>query len=151
MYLHFKCYPLFWFPLRNPPLTFPFFCEGAPPSTHPLPPHCSGIPLYWGIKPSLDQGLLFSSQCYPLLCVWLELWVPLCVLFGWWFIPWELWGRGLVGCNFQTFIIIGKKRGENVNHSMCLIYKYMILHQFGHTIYLSYSAELSGFGNRISY
>jgi hypothetical protein len=83
--------------------------------------------------------------------VWLELWVPLCVLFGWWFIPWELWGRGLVGCNFQTFIIIGKKRGENVNHSMCLIYKYMILHQFGHTIYLSYSAELSGFGNRISY
>jgi hypothetical protein len=24
--------------------------------------------------------------------VQLELWVPPCVLFGWWFSPWELWG-----------------------------------------------------------
>jgi hypothetical protein len=24
----------------------------------------------------------------------LELWVPPCVLFGWWFSPWELWGEG---------------------------------------------------------
>jgi hypothetical protein len=27
----------------------------------------------------------------------LELWVPLCVFFGWWFSPWELWGGGWVG------------------------------------------------------
>ncbi len=48
----------YWFPLRNPPLTFPFFCEGAPPSTHPLPPHYPTIPLHWGIEPSQDQGPL---------------------------------------------------------------------------------------------
>jgi hypothetical protein len=24
----------------------------------------------------------------------LEPWVPLCVLFGWWFSPWEFWGGG---------------------------------------------------------
>jgi hypothetical protein len=29
--------------------------------------------------------------------MWLELWVPPCVLFGWWFSPWELW-RGGGGC-----------------------------------------------------
>jgi len=28
--------------------------------------------------------------------MWLEPWVPPCVLFGWWFSPWELW-KGLVG------------------------------------------------------
>ena len=26
----------------------------------------------------------------------LEPWVPLCVIFGWWFSPWELWGYWLV-------------------------------------------------------
>jgi hypothetical protein len=26
----------------------------------------------------------------------LEPWVPPCVLLGWWFIPWELWGYWLV-------------------------------------------------------
>jgi hypothetical protein len=30
--------------------------------------------------------------------MWLEPWVPPCVLFGWWFSPWECWGGGgLVG------------------------------------------------------
>ena len=28
--------------------------------------------------------------------MWLELWVPQCVLLGWWFSPWELWGIWLV-------------------------------------------------------
>jgi hypothetical protein len=36
------------------------------------------------------------QQCHPLLHVWLEPWVPPCVLFGCWFSLWELWG-GLVG------------------------------------------------------
>jgi hypothetical protein len=35
-------------------------------------------------------------QGHPLLYMWLETWVPLCVLFNWWFIPWELWGDRLV-------------------------------------------------------
>jgi len=35
IYLHFKCYPLSWFPLRKPPPhpPFPCFCEGASPVT----------------------------------------------------------------------------------------------------------------------
>ena len=41
-------------PLFHPLL--PCFYEGAPPSTHPLLPHCPSIPLHWGIKPSQDQG-----------------------------------------------------------------------------------------------
>jgi hypothetical protein len=28
--------------------------------------------------------------------MWLETWVTPCVLFGWWFSPWELWGYWLV-------------------------------------------------------
>jgi hypothetical protein len=28
--------------------------------------------------------------------MWLKPWVPPCVLFGWWFSPWELWGYSLV-------------------------------------------------------
>ena len=28
--------------------------------------------------------------------MWLEPWVPPCVLFGWWFSPWELWSYWLV-------------------------------------------------------
>ena len=48
IYLHFKCYPLFWFPLWKPPIPFPSPCfyEGAPTPTHPLPPPCPGIPLH---------------------------------------------------------------------------------------------------------
>jgi hypothetical protein len=35
-------------------------------------------------------------QCHPLLSMQLETWVPPCVLFGWWFSPWELCGGGEV-------------------------------------------------------
>jgi hypothetical protein len=28
--------------------------------------------------------------------MWLEPWVPPCILFGWWFSPWEPWGYWLV-------------------------------------------------------
>ena len=42
------------------------------------------------------KGLSFydARQCYPLLIMQLEPWVPSCVLFDWWFSPWELWGVG---------------------------------------------------------
>jgi hypothetical protein len=33
---------------------------------------------------------------HPLLHMQLEPWVPLCILFGWWLSPWELWGYWLV-------------------------------------------------------
>ena len=32
------------------------------------------------------------KQGHPLLHMQLEPWVPSCVLYGWWFSPWELWG-----------------------------------------------------------
>jgi hypothetical protein len=63
--LHFKCYPVSWFPLQKSrmPSLLPCFNEGAPPPPHPpsqtlLPPH-PGIPLQWGIEPSQDQWSFF--------------------------------------------------------------------------------------------
>jgi hypothetical protein len=35
------------------------------------------------------------QQGHSLLHIQLEPWVPSCVLFGWWFSPWELWGAGV--------------------------------------------------------
>jgi hypothetical protein len=37
------------------PLSYPPPLPAHPP-THPLPPHCPGIPLNWGIEPPKDQG-----------------------------------------------------------------------------------------------
>ena len=37
-----------------------------------------------------------DGEDHPLLHMWLEPWVSPCVLFGWWFTPWELWGIWLV-------------------------------------------------------
>jgi hypothetical protein len=57
------------------PLPHPLcFYEGAPPPTHPLLPHCSSIPLPWGIKPPQDQGSplpLMSEKAIPChICIW---------------------------------------------------------------------------------
>ena len=52
--LHFKCYPLSWFPLRKLPSPPPSCCSPTYPLSLPGP----GIPLYWGIEPSQDQGTL---------------------------------------------------------------------------------------------
>jgi hypothetical protein len=59
-----------------------------------LPTSPPQIPLHWGIywvfigpRTSLP---IDAWQGHPLLHMQLE---P-CVLLGWWFIPWELWGRG---------------------------------------------------------
>ena len=58
IYLHFKCI-LFpsppWNSLSSPA---PCFYEGGPPPTHTLLPQYPSIPLYWGIKPSQDEGPL---------------------------------------------------------------------------------------------
>ena len=51
--------PLLGYPSTHPshPILPPLcLYEGAPPPTHPLLPHCSSIPLHWGIKPPQDQG-----------------------------------------------------------------------------------------------
>jgi hypothetical protein len=45
----------------------------------------------WRASPPIDDQL-----CHPLLHMQQEPWVPPCVLFGWWFTPWELWEYWLV-------------------------------------------------------
>ena len=108
IHLHFKFCTSSQFSLCNPtpPHTLPLcLYEGAPPPTHPLPPHPSSIPLPCGIQPPQDQGpplplmpIRQSSATY-----WLELWIPPCVLFGWWFSPWELW----VVCLIDLVLLMG--------------------------------------------
>ena len=80
MYLYFKCYPLSQFSLQNP-LSYPLptcFYESASPQTNLYPPHCLGIPLYWGTK---DLYSYDARQCCPLLYMGLEPKVSLCVPF----------------------------------------------------------------------
>ena len=88
IYLHFKWFPLSWFPPWKPPILSPHppasmrtFPQPPIPTSlpwnspnHPFPPPCPGIPLYWSIEPSQDQGPLLSLMsdkailCY--LCGW---------------------------------------------------------------------------------
>ena len=68
LYLHFKSYSLSWFLLQKPALPSPCLL------THSLLLPGPGIPLYWGIEPSQDQGPLLSLMtnkailCY--ICSW---------------------------------------------------------------------------------
>jgi len=68
-------------------------------TTHPFLPSHPDILLHWGIQPWQDQGFLLSlvpkKAIHPLLHMQLEPWVCPCVLFGWWFSPWELWLIGI--------------------------------------------------------
>jgi hypothetical protein len=94
-------------PSRSPetPILSPTLClyEGVSPPTSPfLAPH-PRIPLHWGIEPSQDQGPLLPlmrNKAISLLHMWLEPWVPPCVLLGWWFSTWGLWGFWLVDVVF---------------------------------------------------
>jgi hypothetical protein len=58
--LQFKCYPLSWFPLQKPPIPPLSLCS----LIHPLQLPGTGIPLYWGIEPSQDQGPLLPLMTY---------------------------------------------------------------------------------------
>ena len=61
---------------QTPHFISPPLClyEGAPPPTYLLPPHCSSIPLCWGIVSPQDQEPLFPLMpdkailCYK--CSW---------------------------------------------------------------------------------
>jgi len=49
-YLHFKCYPLYWFPIHKPPSHAfpPSSMRVFPhPTTHLFPAPCPDIPLHW--------------------------------------------------------------------------------------------------------
>jgi hypothetical protein len=88
LYLHFKCYPLSSFPSKNslsqPPL---LLLTNLPTSLswHSLTP---GNHTFTGPRTSPP---IVVQQDHPLLHMWIEPWVPPCVLFGWWFSPWGFW------------------------------------------------------------
>jgi len=77
-------------------ITFPGFPSGNPPfSSHPSTPSRLPALAFPTLEPSQDQGPLLPlmlDKAHPLLLMRLE---P-CVLFGWWFSPWELWGVWLI-------------------------------------------------------
>lgn len=78
----------------------PFLYEGVPLPIHPLysPPHSDihllgeGGQALAGPRASPPIG---AQQGHLLLHIQLEPWVCLCVLFGWWFSPWEFWLVGI--------------------------------------------------------
>jgi hypothetical protein len=114
LYLHFKWYPLSWFPTphQRPPIpSLPLLLWGCSP-THPTtsasPPwHCPS-PGHWAFKGPRTSSPTDAQQGHPLLHMWLVLCVPPCVLFGWWFSSWELWGRGS-GWLILLFFLQGSK------------------------------------------
>jgi hypothetical protein len=67
-----------------------------------LPTHSYLTVLAYTEASSLHRNKgLYSHWCQKspssVLYIWLEPWIPPCVLLGWWFSPWELWEVGLVG------------------------------------------------------
>ena len=94
LYLHFKCYPLSWFPPKIPNLSLlPLLTIPLSPSSLSWHSPIMGLLAFLGTRASLPFDV---QQCHPLLHIQLEPWVPPCVLFGWWFSLWELWGVWLV-------------------------------------------------------
>jgi hypothetical protein len=70
LYLHFKCYPLSWFPSKSP-----LFLPLSPCSPiNPLPLPGPGIPLHSSTKPLQDQGPLLP---------WMTDKAILCYICGW--------------------------------------------------------------------
>jgi hypothetical protein len=95
LYLHFKCYPFSWFPLRKVPHPFPLplITNWPTPAAWPWHSPTLGHRVFTGLRASLH---IDEQLSHSLLHIQLEPWVPPCVLFGWWLSPWELWGYGLV-------------------------------------------------------
>jgi hypothetical protein len=91
--------------LVSPPWTphpkfLPFASKRVlPPPTHP-PTHSCLIPV---AVPFSRASKLHRTKCLPshwlsspLLHMCQEPWTGPCILFGWWFSPWELWGVRLI-------------------------------------------------------
>jgi hypothetical protein len=80
----------------KPPIpSSPCFYEGVPTPTHPHSLLSNsptlGYQAFTGPRTSPPTD---AQQGHPLLHMWLEPWVPPCVLFVLWFTPWELWEGG---------------------------------------------------------
>jgi hypothetical protein len=95
IYLHFKCYPLSRFfpqaPCPNPFLLLLWGCTPTYPSTSASLPSHSPILGHWAFIGPRASSPFDAQQDYHLLHMWLEPWVPPCVLLGRWVRPWELW------------------------------------------------------------
>ena len=95
---YFKYYPLSWFLFWKPSTPYPI-------TPHPLLTNPS-TPASWPcFSPTLRHRAFTGPRAsppiddwlgHPLLHMQLEPWVQTCVLFGWWFSPWELGGCWLV-------------------------------------------------------
>jgi hypothetical protein len=82
------------FPCESPPSPTPYQLTNPPtPASWPWHSPTLGHRAFTGprVSPPIDD-----LQGHPLLHMQLEPRVPPCVIFGWWFSPWELWGYWLV-------------------------------------------------------
>jgi len=83
------------YPIIPPPASMRVLPHPLPPT--PTPWHSSTLGRR-GFPELRASSPIDVQQGHPLLHMRLEPWVLPCVLFGWWFSPWELWGVGyLVG------------------------------------------------------
>ena len=62
----------------------------------PPPPSHSCTKVHQVFRGPRASSLIDVQPGHPLLPMQLQPWLPLCVLFGWWFSPWELWEYWLV-------------------------------------------------------
>jgi hypothetical protein len=92
LYLHFKCYPLCWFPLRKPPIPYLLPLIINPPTPASRSWHSPTLGHWAFTGPRASSPIDVQQGHHPLLHMCLEESVLPCVLFGWWFSPWELWG-----------------------------------------------------------
>jgi hypothetical protein len=109
LYLHFKCYSLFQSSPQN------FLCHPPPLASmrvYPHPPTPDSPPWHfptlghWVFTGQRTSPPIDDQQGHPLLHLWLEPWVPPCVLFGWWHSPWE---SGESGWLILLFFLWGYK------------------------------------------
>jgi hypothetical protein len=71
--------------------SLPYFYEGAPPLTPACLPSNSPIQGHQAFTGPRASSPTDAREGHPLLHLQPGPWVPPCVLFGWWFCPWELW------------------------------------------------------------
>jgi hypothetical protein len=81
------------FPSKSPPVPSPLPLLTNPPTPASLSWHSPALrnQAWLRVSPLIDV-----PQGHPLLHMQLEPWVPPCMLFVWWFSPWELWGYWLI-------------------------------------------------------
>jgi hypothetical protein len=99
---------LSWFPLQNPSIPSPLLLYSIPLLlTNPPTP----ASLSWH-SPTLGHQAFSGPRASPpidvqkghsLLHMQLEPWFPPCVLFSWWFSPWELWRGVLIGSYCSSY------------------------------------------------